>query len=259
MSRLWRRYKRDGDEAARNQLVLAHLPLVRYILRRLPVSLPSGVGAEDLASAGVVALMRAVEDFDLERGLEFTTFAVPRIRGAMFDELREHDTVPRSVRQRANAIEAACVELRQKGEKTPSIDEIAAAVGISVQEVERTMSAVGLRSYLSLEAFSHGPAGGQDQIIESTPDVQATTPLAALMAQERDRLLTEAVARLPETDRRVITLYYRDGLMLKEIAAVLSVSKARVSQIHARALFRLRAHIAASAQDRAPSSPEAAS
>ena len=243
MRRLWERYRRDGDEEARNRLVMEHLPLVRYILGRLPISLPSGVSAEDLVSAGVVALLRAIEDFDLERGVEFATFAVPRIRGAMFDELRDHDIVPRSVRQRAHAIEAAYLELRQQRQSCPSVEEVASVLGLGVVEVERTLSAVGLKSFLSLEAFHRTSRGSRERVMESATDVHTATPLATLMAKERDQVVTEAVADLPEADRQVITLYYRDGLMLKEIAEVLSVTKSRVSQIHARALFRLRLQI----------------
>ena len=250
MMRLWQRFKRRGDPQARHQLILHHLPLVRFVQARLPISLPSAVTPEDLTSAGVVGLIRAVDEFDPDRAVEFATFAVPCIRGAMFDQLREHDTVPRSVRQRANAIEAAYVELSDGGRKSPAIEDVAAAVGQTPEEAERTMVAVGLDSLVSLGASYRTPRSSHDQTLESTADVQATTPLAALMAKERDGILTEAVAALPPADRRVIVLYYRDGLMLKEIAEVLSVTKARVSQIHARALFRLRAHLAAIHQSR---------
>lgn len=245
MRQLWRRYKREGSEQARNELVMAHLPLVRYILGRLPVSLPASLSREDLASAGVLALMSAVEDFDTERGVEFATFAVPRIRGAMFDELREHDVLPRSVRQRAAAVEAACRDLTERDGKPPSIAEIARYLGISPRDVQRTMSAMGIRNMLSLEAAYRTPYGGREQIIEWAVDAHSLTPLSAAMAHEREGILARAVADLPEPDRKVITLYYRDGLMLKEIAELLSVTKARVSQIHSRALFRLRAYLAA--------------
>ena len=245
MRQLWRRYKRDGDEQARNELVTAHLPLVRYVLGRLPVSLPPSLSREDLASVGVLALMRAIEDFDPERGVEFATFAVPRIRGAMFDELRQHDVLPRSVRQRAAAAEAACRELTERDGKPPSIADLARYLGISPAEVQRTMSAMGIRNMLSLEAAYRTPYGGREQIIEWAVDMNSRTPLSAALARERETILARAIASLPEPDRKVITLYYRDGLMLKEIAQLLSVTKARVSQIHSRALFRLRAYLAA--------------
>lgn len=251
MRRLWRRYKFEGDEAAREELVLANLPLVRHILARLPVSLPPGLGEEDLASVGVVALMRCVDAFDPERGTEFATYAVPRIRGAMFDELRAHDIVPRSVRQRANAIDRACVTLEQRGRPTPSPEEIAQEAGLSPEDVERTMDAVALRSLLSLEGFARSsPDGREQRILEGAADPTTSTPLAAAMAEERKAILADAIAALPERDRRVITLYYQGDLMLKEIAQVLSVTKSRVSQIHSRALFRLRTHIAAALQGR---------
>jgi RNA polymerase sigma factor for flagellar operon FliA len=242
---LWRRYKLTGDESTRNEIVLSHLPLVRYVLGRLPVTLPAGLSGEDLASVGVLALLREIEDFDPERGVEFATFAVPRLRGAMLDELRAHDIVPRSVRQRASAIEHACVELSRTGKSAPSLEEIAHQVDLAPDEVERTLHAVTLSSLLSLEAFQRGPAAHGGRSLLEAADARTSTPLATLMAKERDDLLARAIASLPEAERRIIVLYYQHDLMLKEIAEVLSVTKSRVSQLHARALFRLRAHIAA--------------
>lgn len=260
MRRLWRRYKFEDDETAREELVLANLPLVRYVLGRLPIALPPGLGEEDLGSVGVVALMRCVDDFDPERGTEFATYAVPRIRGAMFDELRAHDIVPRSVRQRANAVERACVTLEQQGKPTPSPEEIAREAGLSSEEVERTMDAVALQSLLSLEGFTRSsPDGREQRILEGAADPTVSTPLAAVMAEERKAILADAIAALPERDRRVITLYYQGDLMLKEIAQVLSVTKSRVSQIHARALFRLRTHIASALRGRRATPGEGAS
>ena len=243
--RVWRRLKFEGDESARDELVLMHLPLVRYVLGRLPITLPSGLSRDDLASAGVLALMRAIDHFDPERGLAFTTFAVPHIRGAMFDELRAHDIVPRSVRQRANAIERAYIELERQGQASPSLEEVGEKVDLKPREIERTMDAVGLNSLLSLDAMVRKGAGGREQrILEGAADRSTVSPLAALMAKERKDILARAIAALPEPDRRVITLYYQRDLMLTEIAQVLSVTKSRVSQIHSRALFRLRSFIA---------------
>ena len=255
--RLWRRLKFGGDEKARDELVLEHLPLVRYVLGRLPVTLPAGLSQDDLASVGVLALMRAIDHFDPERGAAFTTFAVPHIRGAMLDELRAHDIVPRSVRQRANAIERASIDLERQGHGCPSIDEIGAKVDLSPRDIERTMSAVGLNSLLSLEALVRtSPGGRQQRILEGAADRTTPPPLAALMAKERNDILARAIAALPEADRRVITLYYRHDLMLKEIAQVLSVTKSRVSQIHSRALFRLRSLIATAMASRPSASTE---
>lgn len=242
---LWRRYKFGGDEQAREALVLSNLPLVRHILGRLPVTLPTGLSQEDLASAGVLALLRCIDTFEPERGLEFATYAVPRVRGAMIDELRAHDIVPRSVRQRANAIERACTELRQYGDDAPSADAIGRQAGLSTEMVESTLSAVGLRSLLSLESFVRSSSDGREQrVLDGAADPTCASPLATAMATERRAILAEAIAALPEADRRVITLYYQGDLMLKEIAEILSVTKSRVSQIHSRALFRLRDHVA---------------
>ena len=256
--RLWNRCRR-GDEGARNELVLAHLPLVRFVFGRLPISLPADLSKDDMLSVGVVALLRAIEGFDPARGAAFATYAVPRIRGAMLDELRAHDLLPRSVRQRATAIERALGELGREGNRAPAIAEIAQRAGLTPREVERTMSAVGVRSCRSLEASCRAARGGREhKILEAAADGATASPLAALMTKERDSLLTQAIADLPEPERRVITLYYQRHLMLKEIAEVLCVTKSRVSQIHTRALFRLRARIASPAPAAPPQAPSPA-
>ena len=248
---IWRRYTRHGDAAARDQLALDNLPLVRFVLGRLPFTLPPSLSGDDLISVGYLALLRAIGSFDPDRGVEFATFAVPRIRGAMYDELRAHDTVPRSVRRRANAIERAHGELIHEGTPTPTSEQLAERAGLKPRQVERALAAVGCRSLLSLESLFRTPAGGREQkIIESAADATTASPLTAVMTKERDRMLATAIAALPETERRVIILYYQHELMLKEIADVLAVTKSRVSQLHTQALFRLRSQIAARSQTR---------
>jgi RNA polymerase sigma factor for flagellar operon FliA len=245
MKRLWDRYRLHGDEAARNELILANLPLVRFVLGRLPISPPPGLSHEDLLGVGVIALLRAIEAFDPARGNAFTTFGVPRIRGAILDELRAHDILPRTVRERAAVIERVTAEARNEGRPAPSIEELAASTGLSADQVQETMSALSLRSLLSLEAACHtAPGGREERILEAAADRQTATPLGALLTKERDRLLAQAIAELPEPERRIVVLYYRHGLMLSEIAKVLGVTKSRISQLHSRALFRLRARLA---------------
>ena len=251
--RLWRRCKEGRDASAREELVLANLPLVRFIVRRLPVALLPDLGEEDLVSVGALALLRSVDDFDPERGVAFATFAVPRIRGAVLDELRAHDRVPRSVRQRARAIERARRALAQDGLATPSLDEIGRETGLAPDEIERTVAAAGLRPQWSLDGQGRTASEGGDRgLLGGAADPTAPPPLAALLADERKALLAEAVEALPEADRRVVTLHYQRDVRFKDIARRLAVTKARVSQIHARALGRLREHLSGPSSGPAP-------
>jgi RNA polymerase sigma factor for flagellar operon FliA len=236
--------RRTGDQAARNELVLAHLPLVRFVLGRLPVTPPAGLSREDLLGAGVIALLGAIEDFDPDRGTAFATFAVPRIRGAILDELRAHDPLPRSVRDRAAAVQRAAAELEREGRPYPPLDDVAARVGCSPRKARQALQAVALDAVFSLDAPRGAPeADGRDAETGARPDCRWPTPLAAALARERDRRLAGAVADLPEAERRVIVLYYHHELMIKEIAQVLDVTKSRVSQIHTQALLHLRARL----------------
>lgn len=254
-TQLWERLRRHGDEAVRNELVLAHLPLVRFVLGRLPITPPPGLDRDDLVGTGVIALLRAIEDFDHTRGLEFTTFAVPRIRGAMLDELRAHDVLPRSVRDRATLIERAAAQLRREGHGSPSVAEIAQHTGLPPDKVEHAMTAVRLRSFLSLEALHRTPrAGREERILEAAADGHTATPLANVLTKERDQILAAAITELPETERRVIVLYYQQNLMFKEIAEVLCVTKSRISQLHSRALFHLRTRLVGEAAEQ-PAAP----
>ncbi|NQT52833.1 FliA/WhiG family RNA polymerase sigma factor [bacterium] len=248
MVRLWQRLRRNGDGAARNELILAHLPLVRFVLGRLPVSPPSGLSHDDLLGAGVVALLRAVDDFDLGRGLEFATFAVPRIRGAILDELRAHDVLPRSARERAAQVDRAVMECQLEGRSAPSDRQVAQRAGLTEPQVRSTMRAMALRHSLSLDSYCQTSRPGKDQKIhEAATDRHTPCPLTSAMSRERSAFLAQAIAELPEAERRVIVLHYQHELMFKEIAEVLSVTRSRVSQIHSRALAHLHARITASA------------
>ena len=234
---LWRAYKEGGDKDARDRLVLQYSPLVKYVAGRVRSGLPSSVDQADLISDGVIGLMDAIEKFDPDRGLQFQTYAVPRVRGAIVDGLRRSDWVPRSVREKIRAINAAQTKLERELGRTPDDREVAAELGVSVEELRATYSKVSYTNVVSMDEMG---IGGDD----ATPAAATTT-----LADEDDLPdgFIHAVHELPERDRVVVALYYWEGLTLAEIGQVLGVTESRISQLHSRATMTLRRKLALSA------------
>src|SRR5687768_9909414 len=207
---LWRSYKVDGDERARERLVVAYSPLVKFIAGRMASGLPSHVEEADLVSYGLLGLIGAIERFDLEREIKFETFAVARIKGAIIDELRSLDWVPRSVRSRAREVERSIGYLEAKLHRPPTDEEIAKHVGISVEELEDSLTDISRSSIAALdELWTIGGSGGdQVALIDTIEDTDAPAPESSLAATELKEALGEAIARLPEREKLVVTLYY---------------------------------------------------
>jgi RNA polymerase sigma factor for flagellar operon FliA len=225
---LWRRFKQSGDKDARDRLVLQYSPLVKYVAGRVRSGLPSSVDQADLVSDGVIGLMDAIDKFDPERGLQFQTYAVSRIRGAIVDGLRASDWVPRSVREKIRDIEAAQVKLERDLGRTPTDSEVAAELGMSVGELRKVYGQTAHTSVASFETALDD---------EETP--RATTDLPGADDDIPAGFLA-AVRELPERDQIVVALYYWERLTLAEIGQVLGVSESRVSQLHSRAALALR-------------------
>ena len=240
---LWRQFGRTRSDDLRDRVIVSYLPLVKYVLGRISIYLPPHLDAEDLTESGVIGLIRAVGEFDLSRQIEFTTFAVPRIRGAILDELRSHDWIPRSARKKASILEGAYVELFEESNRPPSSEQIAGRLGVTEEEVEKMTSDVAFASFTSLEGLRGSDNEGHVKMIDSVANPQATNPLAALEDEEEVEVLSDAISQLPYQERVVVTLYYHQGLMLKEIAKLLKLSKSRVSQIHNKAVLILRTKI----------------
>ncbi|NLT34729.1 MAG: RNA polymerase sigma factor WhiG [Gaiellales bacterium] len=241
----WRRYKRDGDEAARNDLILAYSPLVKYVAGRMSSSLPPHVDEADLISYGLLGLMNALERYDLSRNIKFETYALSRIKGAIIDELRALDWVPRSVRNWARQVERASVQLENSLGRAPQDEEVARYLGITDGELQSVLLQISNASIVALDEFWNvsGPDGDKVTLMDTLEDAAAADPSRALDITNLKELLAEAIRRLPERERIVIGLYYYDGLTLKEIGEVLGVTESRVSQLHTKAVLRLKGRV----------------
>jgi RNA polymerase sigma factor for flagellar operon FliA len=233
ISDVWVEFKTTGSPELRNRLVLQYAPLVKYVAGRLRSGLPQNVDTNDLVSEGVFGLMDAIEKFDTDRGLEFQTYAVPRIKGAMIDALRSQDWVPRSVREKLRAIERAHAVLVERLGRTPSEEEIAAEMGITPKALNGLYAKV---SYTSIAAV-------EDLVVVD----EAPAPGAALEDDAVKEALLRHVRDLRERDQIIVALYYYEGFTLAEIGQVLGVTESRVSQLHTRAMLALRGLVQAAA------------
>ena len=242
---LWLEYRATRDRALRDRLILTYAPLVKFVAGRLGSNLPSHVDEQDLVSYGLLGLIGAIERFDPDREIKFETYAIARIKGAIIDELRSLDWVPRSVRARAREIERAIVELERTLMRAPTDAEIAAKVGISEDELEKSLSDISRSSMAALDEL-WSPQGGGDQValIDTIEDTSGPDPEFSLEQTELNDALAEAIARLPEREKLVVTLYYYEELTLREIGEVLGVTESRVSQLHTKAVLRLKARLA---------------
>jgi RNA polymerase sigma factor for flagellar operon FliA len=239
---LWRRYKGEGDEAARERLVVAYSPLVKFVAGRLGAGLPSHVDDADLISYGLMGLIGAIERFEPERRIKFETFAMTRIRGAIIDELRSLDWVPRSVRARAREIEAAQSKLEHELQRAPTEAELAAKLGLSEDELQSSLLEIANSSVYALDELwtISDASGDQVSLLDTISDPRADDPQESLASTEIKDRLTEAVASLPEREQLVVALYYYENLTLREIGEVLGVTESRVSQLHTKAVMRLK-------------------
>jgi RNA polymerase sigma factor for flagellar operon FliA len=248
---LWREFSvNKGDKALRDRLILTYAPLVKYVAGRLGSGLPAHVDEGDLVSYGLLGLIGAIERYDPDRDVKFETYAIARIKGSIIDELRAMDWVPRSVRARARDIERAIAELERKLHRAPTDEEIAEKIGISQDELEESLTDISRSSIAALdELWTVSSSGGGDQValIDTIEDTEAPDPQGSLSQTEMKEAIGEAIARLPEREKLVVTLYYYEELTLREIGEVLGVTESRVSQLHTKAILRLKARLSGSA------------
>ncbi|MBL1068366.1 RNA polymerase sigma factor WhiG [Streptomyces sp. 7-21] len=246
LDELWHSYKSTGDERLREQLILHYSPLVKYVAGRVSVGLPPNVDQADFVSSGVFGLIDAIEKFDPDRSIKFETYAITRIRGAMIDELRALDWIPRSVRQKARAFERAYATLESSLRRTPSEAEVAQEMGITLEELHSVFSQLSLANVVALEELLHAGGEGGDRLslMDTLEDTAADNPVEVAEDRELRRLLARAVNTLPDREKTVVTLYYYEGLTLAEIGEVLGVTESRVSQIHSKSVLQLRAKLA---------------
>jgi RNA polymerase sigma factor for flagellar operon FliA len=242
---LWRRYKTAGDDHARERLVVAYSPLVKYVSGRMASGLPAHVEEADLISYGLVGLISAIERFEPEREIKFETYAITRIKGAIIDELRSLDWVPRSVRSRARDIERANAKLEHRLQRAPTDDEMAVELGMTVEEFQEALLQISNSTVAALdELWTVSDASGDSvSLLDTLQDPGAPDPALVMDATDLKDRMADAIARLPEREKLVVALYYYENLTLREIGEVLGVTESRVSQLHTKAVLRLRGRL----------------
>ncbi len=241
----WRRYREGRDPAAVERLIVAYAPLVKFVAGRVGGRLPAHVDSDDLVQWGLEGLLTAIERFDQGHGVKFETFAISHIRGRMIDELRRMDFAPRSIRARAREIERTMQELERRHGRAATDEEVADALAISVDEYRTALVDIARSSIAALDelwALSSGD-GDSVSLLDTLEDPHAIDPDGALATSERRDFLRSCIDRLPERERVVVSLYYFDELTLREIGEVLGVTESRVSQLHTKALLRLRGYL----------------
>jgi RNA polymerase sigma factor FliA len=226
-------------DGSRDDVLRRHLPLVRQVVQRLAMRKPPHIDIDDLVSWGIVGLLDAIAKYDPTREAAFATYAQFRIRGAILDHLRSLDWVPRSVRQKASLIEKVSRQLEGALGRPPREEEIAAELGLPLSEYQDLLTRVGDMALFSLDDLGFG-SGEERLSLERSLEANDEDPLGALLTQERVGLVAEAVARLPEREKLVVTLYYQEELTMKEVGAVLGLTESRVSQLHSQAMLRLK-------------------
>jgi RNA polymerase sigma factor FliA len=242
---LWRRYKAEEDQRARERLVLAYAPLVKYVAGRMSSGLPSHVEESDLISYGLLGLISAIERFEPEREIKFETFAITRIKGSIIDELRSLDWVPRSVRARAREIEKANAKLEHELQRAPTDQEIADRLELTLEEFQDSLMRISNSSVVALDELwtVSDASGDQVSLLDTIQDPQAVDPAREMDQTEMKDRLADAIARLPEREKLVVALYYYENLTLREIGEVLGVTESRVSQLHTKAVLRLKSRL----------------
>ncbi|HEX9992205.1 MAG TPA: RNA polymerase sigma factor WhiG [Acidimicrobiales bacterium] len=250
IERLWSAYKDAARPDLRDQLILHYSPLVKYVAGRVAVGLPQSVEQADLVSYGIFGLIDAIDKFDPARGYKFETYAIARIKGAILDELRSIDWVPRSVRAKARSLEHAYAKLEAELHRTPSDEEVAAELDMSEDQLQATLSQISFVGLVALdEMLSSGAERGESVTLGDTIADAGHGPVAAYEVEEMRQILAAAINRMPEREKIVLTLYYYEGLTLAEIGEVLGVTESRVCQIHTKAVLQLRSRITAAERE----------
>jgi RNA polymerase sigma factor for flagellar operon FliA len=245
ISRLWAEYKSSESQEARDGLIVHYSPLVKYVAGRVSVGLPQNIEQADLVSYGIFGLIDAIDKFDPGRNIKFETYAISRIKGAIIDELRLIDWVPRSVRAKARSVEKAYAKLEAALLRTPSDAEVAEEMGVSESELQRVFQQVSFVGLVALdEMLSVSGERGESTTLGDTIADKGDGPMQAFEVEETKEVLADAINRLVDREKIVLTLYYYEGFTLAEIGEVLGVTESRVCQIHSKAVLQLRSRLA---------------
>ena len=236
---LWVRFKEANDDHAREVLIVRYMQTVRYIAGRMAMHVPSQVDIDDLTGWGVLGLLDAVDKYDHNQDIKFSTYASIRIRGAILDQIRSLDWAPRSLRAMARKVQGARDKLRHEAGQEPSTEAIAGALGVEIEQVEDTMAQLQVVQFLNLDDFLPSDDRSEGRRLDMISGSGASPEDAALQKEKED-LLVRAILELPEQQQKVLNLYYYEELTLKEIGVVLEVSESRICQIHGAAVKKLR-------------------
>lgn len=245
VAELWEDYANDSTSNARDRLILHYSPLVKFVAGRVASGLPQNIDQSDLMSYGIFGLIDAIEKFQPERGFKFETYAISRIKGAIIDELRQIDWVPRSLRAKARSVERAYSHLENELKRTPEDKEIAKELDITVDDLNTMMTQISFVGIVALdEMIDNGSDKGGVTTIKDTLAADGThDPVANFEVDEMKQMLADSINRMPDRERLVLTLYYYEGLTLAEIGDVLNVTESRVCQIHTKAILQLRGRL----------------
>jgi RNA polymerase sigma factor FliA len=245
VDQLWSEYKRSGDRKARDQLIVRYSPLVKFVAGRVSAGLPQSIEQADLVSYGMFGLIDAIEKFDTDRNIKFETYAITRIKGAIIDELRSIDWVPRSVRAKARAVEQAYASLEASLGRAPSDAEVAGALQISETDLQQIFGQISYIGIVALDEVISGGGGERGDSVtlgDSLAD-RGEGPMAAFEVEEMKQILAGAINRLGDREKIVLSLYYYENLTLAQIGQVLGVTESRVCQIHTKAVMQLRGRL----------------
>ena len=243
-NKLWREFKKTKSSALRDKFIRQYMPLVKYVAGKVSTGMPDSVEFDDLVGFGQFGLLDAINKFDPDKNVKFKTYAVTRIRGAIFDELRELDWVPRSVRQKSREIEDTIVDLEAKLGRTATDSEIAKAMGMTESEYQSTIMKVSGTSVLSLnDVWYSGDDNDHMSIGDNIESPSSLNPDVIVEREEIRKVIIQAINELPKNEKMVIVLYYNEDLTFREIGQVLNVSESRISQLHTKANMRLRAKL----------------
>lgn len=238
---LWEKYKKNHSPEIREYFIIKYAPLTKYVAGRVSTSLPSHVEFEDVVGYGVFGLLDAIDKYDPGKGVQFNTYAVNRIRGAIYDELRSIDWVPRSVRQKTRRVESVISSLEAKLGRAATNEEIATSMGISISDYDNILLKISNSSIISLTSSKYQNESGNDMSIGDTIEApNSYNPDLIVEREEVKKIVIQAINELPDREKQVLIMYYYEDMTLKEIGKVLNVTESRVSQIHTSANLKLK-------------------
>jgi len=241
---LWKRYKKNNDPKARESLIIKYTPLVKYVAGKVAIGMPKSIEFEDLVGYGFFGLLDAIDKFDLNKNTKFKTYAITRIRGAIVDELRAKDWVPRTVRQKGKELERVIMELEEKLNRYPTDEEIAEVLGISDKELQKLYMNLSITTVKSFYDSAIVSADNEKMAIVNTLEGSDNlNPEKVSERKELESIIGQIIEELPEKEKLVLILYYYEDLTLREIGEALEVTESRVSQLHTKAIYKLKAKL----------------